>query len=227
MPGKARLRYVARCGLLLLGLLCMGLTAAADDEQPWQPADPQPGAEAAPPEDADASPEPGPTAESGDYPLCVVTGERWDTSSTRVEAIFRVDGERLRGKFLSLLYMLIQYKLLQEEGHDVHIETISVVDFATFGSGTERMIAVDEEWGNIVFVASEAPLAGSKEPYYAAFSVVEDVERFQKTLGGKVQNLNSVMKRLLQALNSGEDDDAVVESIEESMRRVQRHDPLA
>jgi hypothetical protein len=150
---------------------------------------------------------------------CVVSGLPWNESSTRVLAIFRVNGERLRGRFVSLPYMLIQYKTYQEEGADVSIESVSVLDYASFNSGGERMIPVNDEWSNVVFVSTDTKLPGSKAPYYAAFSTAEDLEAAQKSLGGKVLSYEAVMKRTLAALRPDEPEEQAAQDEANDMRK--------
>jgi hypothetical protein len=215
-------RSLSLAGIAFVSALTVG-AAFADDDPPFEEATP-----AAPAEPAPATPGDAKTAadkDSTDYPRCVVTKERWDTSSTRVEAIFRVDGRRLRAKFLSLPYMLIEYKLLEEDNHEVEIESVSVLDFPSFGSGSERMIPINEEWDNIAFLSTDSQLQGTKRPYYAAFSDPTELEQFQKQLGGKAMTYEGVLKKLLRALK--DDDVKAAESWEDSMRRTYKQQESA
>lgn len=202
---------------LLLGLN-LPATAEDDDDGEWQNPGGSAPADTAVSEEREAPPQ----DEKLKDVKCVVTGLPWLESSTRVEAILRVDGQRLRGRFLSLAYMLIQYKLLQEEGSDVVIETVSVLDFSTFGTDYERMVPVADDWSNIVFIATDTPLKGSREPYYAAYSTVEDTKAGLERLGGKVLSYEALMKRLLGALRSTDESSRMVESETDGMRKTFR-----
>jgi hypothetical protein len=212
-PAALRLRVLA-LGLLVILSVC---PAFADDEPAFEEAAPAAPVEAATPEDAAGAPSSAQSNDSKDYPRCIVTKERWDTSSTRVEAIFRVDGQRMRGKFLSLPYMLIEYKLLQEDGHRVSIETVSVLDYPSFGSGSERMIPINDDWNNVAFLNTDTPLKGTKRPYFAAFSDIADLEAAKEALGGSEETYEDVLKKLLRALK--DDDVKAAESLEDAMRR--------
>lgn len=159
-----------------------------------------------------------PVTDTTEY-KCVVSGLPWNESSTRVLAIFKVNGQRLRGRFVSVPYMMIQYKSYQEEGADVSIESVSVLDYATFNSGGERMIPINDDWNNVVFVATETKLPGSKAPYYAAFSTAEDLDAAQKSLGGKVLSYEGVLKRTLAALRDDEPESSANKDEANDMRR--------
>jgi hypothetical protein len=210
--------------LSLTLFLCLGYTSGlrADNEGLWS----SPDSTAVAGQDTDVAIEK--STEEAKAIKCVVTGLPWMESSTRVEAIFKVDGQRLRGRFLSPVYMMIQYQALKDEGSDVEIESVLLLDFATFGTDSERMVALADDWSNVVFIASDVPLKGSKEPYYAAFSTVEDTKEGVKRLGGKVLSYEALMKRLLSALRSTDEDSREVSRETDGMRtKFKSFDPTA
>jgi hypothetical protein len=214
-PGRrSALRNGAGLALALgIALLVLPAWAAADDP-PWEVAPPAPGAPPAAPPAApdsaapDSAAQPAPAKEPVDpakAPKCIVTGERWDTSSTRVEAIFRVDGEKQRGKFLGLPFMLIEYQLLKDQHHDVDIVQVSVLDYPTFGTDHEQMIIINDDWSNVAFVSTAKKLPGSKTPCFAAFSSADDLDGARKELNGKVLTYKSVLEYLFKALKAEEE----------------------
>lgn len=217
---RPRLLAAASRGLALVLLLAAGhpllsSPCYADDDPEFVEAAPADAAQPSP--STAANDAPAAAGEDDDYPHCIVTKERWDTSSTRVEAIFRVDGVQMQGKFLSLTYMMIEYKLLKDDNHRVEIETVSVLDFPSFGTGAERMIPINDEWNNVAFLATESKLEGTRRPYFAAFSDAAQLEEAKKTLGGDVMTYEEVLKKLLKALKDPEV--SVEETLEQSMRR--------
>lgn len=220
------LNWIARAGLagLCAALIALPRPGLADDP-PWQDAPPAPGRPTAPPDQpappddpglppqaaspADAAPpEPAPAIDPEDAPKCIVTGERWDTSSTRVEAIFKVDGMKQRGKFLGLPFMLIQYKALKAEHHEVELLQVRVLDYATFGTGAERMVLINDDWNNVVFLRTGKKLAGSRAPYFAAFTDADELGKAKKDLGGKAMDYKTALSQIFGALNAPDDPDA-------------------
>ncbi len=177
----------------------------AEDDPPWQAA-PAPAPEPGPA--ADPPPVPAPARPSGssipDDAKCVVSGEPWKASSTRVDAILRIDGQSRRGLFLNLAYMLIYRQMAEEAHHQVGIESVRVLDFPTFGTDHEQMIDINEDWSNVAFLKTDKSLPGSKEPYFAAFSSTDDLQKAMESIGGKPKTYEEVMKMLLKALDGGD-----------------------
>jgi hypothetical protein len=200
VPTRLALPLLA-CGLLLL----VSAPGRADDT-PWQdappaqaPAPPANPPDAAPPPAADNAAD---DSASADDAKCLITKLPWKASSTRVAAVFEVDGQDFKGLFLGVPFMMIEYKLLENQHHRVDIKQVQVLDYSTFGTDAERMITINDDWSNVVFVHTDQKLAGSKAPYYAAFSDADKVDQAKKDLNGSVLSYKDLLTHLLRALDA-------------------------
>ena len=62
---------------------------------------------------------------------CIITGMDWYASPTRVEAVFNVDGQLLRGHFINLAYMFITRDSLLEDGSFVEVKLVKMLEHPT------------------------------------------------------------------------------------------------
>jgi nitrous oxide reductase accessory protein NosL len=198
--------------LMLLALFSVPLVAAAEEgEEPAEEEIASTVDELAGEEDADAESaesETEPAAENpypdGDFPTCFITEERWDTSASKVEALFMDRGQLKRVRFISLAYMVIGIKLFEENKLGLSLHKVSVVDYSSFGTPNERMIELGLIDQQVWFVLSEEAIAGSKAPYIAAFTDEQQANDFASRRESSVLSYEDIMTKIIKRMNADE-----------------------
>ena len=187
--------------LLLLALATLPLVAHAEDEEIESTVDELAGEETAEEE---------PVAEKevwdeNNHPVCFITEERWDTSASKVEAIFADRGTLKRVRFLNLAYLVIGVKLFQENDLGLELKRVSVVEYPTFGTEQERMLELGLVDLDVWFVLSEQAIPGTKPPYIAAFATEEAAKEFAGNRESQILSYSDVMTKIIKNINAAED----------------------
>ena len=158
---------------------------------------------AAPPENPD-------DPEQKEQHKCIVTRMPWEESPTRVEAIFVLDGESLRGYFVNLAYMYMLRDTLVADNHTVAIAEVQMLDYPTFGTDHEQMITVNKFGSNIHLILIDQAIDGTKAPYILAYSngdaAREAIDRDHGQFQGEYIPWDKAIERILQALEAEPED---------------------
>jgi hypothetical protein len=145
--------------------------------------------------------------DDGNYPVCFITEERWDTSAAKVEAIFRDRGSLKRVRFLNLAYMIMGIKLFQENNLGLELDSVSVVEYSTFGTEQERMLGLGLVDLQVWFVLSEQAIPNMKAPYMAAFASQEEATEFAKNREAQVLSYTDLLTKIIKRMNADEGED--------------------
>ncbi len=187
--------------LVLLSAAYLSAPAFADDAP--MPAE-EPAAQTAPADDSAAPPAVPSDPEPEVKHKCIVTEMPWEDSPTRVEAIFNVDGELLRGYFVNLAYMYMLRDTMVADGKLVEIAQVKMLDYPTFGTDHEQMITVDKLGGNIHLILIGQAIEGSKAPYILAYSnesaAREAIDSNRGKFQGDYLEWDKAVARILEAL---------------------------
>jgi hypothetical protein len=196
--------YTLVAALLLAA--CLSLPAFAQEESAHgdDPAASTEPAEGTAPTEAPPA-DPGTPAEKVQH-TCIVTGMPWEASPTRVEAVFNVDGELLRGYFVNLAYMYLLRDSLVADGSLVEIAQVKMLDYATYGTDHEEMILVDKLGGNIHLDLVEESLPNTKAPFIIAFTSEDTardaIDRDHGRFHGEYLPWGRAVSRILEALHT-------------------------
>jgi hypothetical protein len=158
------------------------------------------------PEDQPGEPEAYIDAREGseEQHYCFVTGESWNESPQRVEAIFREAGALKRAHFLSLGYFVYALQQFERQGRALSVHKVSVVDYATLGTPGEHLVEIDRVEQNVWFVLTDRKVGKARAPYVYAFESEQSAEDFVKQHGGRVQAYETVLTKIARALNTDE-----------------------
>jgi nitrous oxide reductase accessory protein NosL len=131
-------------------------------------------------------------------PRCEQCNMYWDISSTRVEAVLKVKGNKGTHQFESMgcLYNWMHAK--ERDGSTV--VKLSVLDYTTAGSEKEKML----DGLAATYLYDTKPLSGSMQPFIAAFADERAAELAKKTLGGKLRDYTELMESLERAARKAE-----------------------
>jgi nitrous oxide reductase accessory protein NosL len=127
-----------------------------------------------------------------DNHTCAYCGGPWDTS-TRVQAVFRVDGLSSLMRFDSAWHAL-QHKWRQQKGgHSVDLVLLAGLDYSAWERG-ESLWLIDEPV--FIVLTDQAIPGGQQAPYVAMFATKSAAEQFRKKHGGDVMGAVELEERL-------------------------------
>jgi transcription elongation factor Elf1 len=113
---------------------------------------------------------------------CEQCGMTWEVSSTRLIDSVKVEDDSTDHYYESLGCL---FNAVEDESEAIDAQ---VLDYSTFGTDDEALIAADEA----VYLFDTKPLPGSMGPFIAAFSSEEAATKAQKKLGGELLDFDGV-----------------------------------
>jgi nitrous oxide reductase accessory protein NosL len=116
----------------------------------------------------------------------------YDKSSTKVEAVVKVNGTKGTHIFESLGCL---YRFLNQPDTEADLLKVSVLDYTSFGAEKERML----DGKTAFYLFGTKPLGGSMEPYVAAFADERAAQAAQSSLEGKVRTWDELQENLERA----------------------------
>jgi nitrous oxide reductase accessory protein NosL len=131
-------------------------------------------------------------ADKAEAPRCDNCGMFMEKSATQVHATFEVEGVKHEHKFVCLS-CVYEYAASHYDGA---VPTkLTVLDYNTFGTDKLAWLDTGKAW----YLSGTSKLAGSMQPYIAAFASKDAALAQQQKLGGELLEFKAVQERLLKA----------------------------
>jgi nitrous oxide reductase accessory protein NosL len=126
-------------------------------------------------------------------PRCDNCGMFMAKSATQVHATFTIDGKKHEHKFVCLDCI---YEFSAKTYDGALPTSVQVLDYTTFGTDKPVLLDANKAW----FLYGTGKLAGSMQPYIAAFATKEAAQAQQAALGGELIQFAAVQDQLLKEL---------------------------
>lgn len=137
-------------------------------------------------------------AKEQERPRCENCGMFTDVSSTNVHAMLKINGKEAEHNFVCLECV---YEFMHEKVKGkAELTGLQVLDYSTFGTKTPKFIDGMTAW---YLVDTTKALAGSMEPYIAAFATKDAATAAKQKLGGEVKNYKNTWATFAEEEDNG------------------------